>query len=91
MPFQLDDRPELTPPRAQDIVVQATPCPKRFQADSQDLLELGVVDPDQARKHKSKIQSALAAIHYQIAQGDIQSGPGVIVGACTDSVLANAH
>lgn len=91
MAFQLDNRPELTPDLAQSIVVKATPYPDKFQTDGQDLLELGVVDPDQTRKHKYKVQAALAALHYQIAQGEIQSGPGTIVSACTDSVLSNAH
>lgn len=91
MRLQLDDRPELTPALAQNVVVEAAPFPEKFQAGSQDLLELGVVDSDQARKHKSRIQSALGAIRYKIAQGCIQSGPGVIVSACVDSVLSNAY
>jgi hypothetical protein len=84
-------RPELTPDLCQGIVVTATPHSERFTNRGQDLFDLGVVDVDQAQKHKSKIQTALRVIQYQIAQGDIQSGPGISVGDSSDSVLANAH
>jgi hypothetical protein len=89
--MELAKRPDLTPDLCQTIVVGATPFPNRFTDRAQDLFDLGVVDPDQAQKHKSKIQSALRKIHYQIAQGDIQSGPGITVGDSSDSVLGNAH
>jgi hypothetical protein len=91
MPTELAERPDLTPDLCQGIVVRATPFPDRFTSRDQDLFDLGVVDPDQTQKHKSKIQSALRKIHYQIAQGDIQSGPGITVGDSSDSVLGNAH
>ena len=91
MPLEAVTRPELTPDLCQDIVVRATPFPDRSTTRAQDLFDLGVVDGGAAQKHKTKIQSALRAIHYQIAQGDIQSGPGVNVGDSSDSVLGNAH
>lgn len=85
------DRPELTPALSQQIVVNATPSPGRFTDRSQDLFQLGVVDTVQKQVHQARIQAALSKIGFQIAQGDISSGPGVIVGDCSDSVLGNAH
>lgn len=84
-------RPALTPDLCQKIVVDATPNPGAFTNRSQDLFDLGVVDGVQKQVHQSKIQKALSVIQYQIAQSDIVSGPGVIVGDCSDSVLGNAH
>ena len=55
------------------------------------LFELGVVDADQAVKHRYKIQAALHLIHYAISQAYIETGPGVLVGDCADSVLGHAH
>ena len=83
-------RPDLTPDLCLTIVVECTP--NRAPADrTKTLFELGVVDSDQALKHRYKVQSALHAIHYAIAQADIETGPGVLVGDCADSVLGHAH
>ncbi|HVY93453.1 MAG TPA: hypothetical protein VHA14_11910 [Bryobacteraceae bacterium] len=85
------DRPDLTPGLCQQIVIDATPSPGRFTGRTQDLFQLGVVDTIQKQVHQARIQSALAKIGFQIAQGDVSSGPGVSVGDCSDSVLGNAH
>jgi hypothetical protein len=85
------ERPDLTPGLCQQIVVNTTPEPGRFTDRSQDLFQLGVVDAQQKQVHQARIQAALSKIGYQIAQSDISSGPGVIVGDCSDSVLGNAH
>ena len=84
-------RPLLTPSLCLNIVVNATPHPNNPPNRQDDLATLGVVNDQQTMDHKAKIQGALHAIQFQIAQGDITSGPGVLVGACSDSVLANAH
>lgn len=82
----------LTPSFCQDLVVEATPLSNKFNGDpNQDLSSLGVVDNFQTAKHKAKIQAALHGAGFSIAQADIQSGPGVSVGACSDSVLSHAH
>jgi len=80
------NRPNLTPDLCQQIVVNVTPEPAKFKDRSQDLFDLGVVDGTQKQIHHGRIQSALSRIGYQIAQSDISSGPGVIVGDCADSV-----
>jgi len=83
-------RPDLTPDLCQNIVVECTP--KGTPDDrTKPLFELGVVDADQAVKHRYKIQAALHLIHYAISQADIETGPGVLVGDCADSVLGHAH
>ena|SRR6185312_8652068 len=83
-------RPDLTPDLCQNIVVECTP--KGAPDDrTKPLFELGVVDADQAVKHRYKIQAALHLIHYAISQADIETGPGVLVGDCADSVLGHAH
>lgn len=87
----LAQRPDLTPELCQKIVVQATPESQNFTNASQDLFALGVVDAVQKQVHQGRIQSALSKLNYHIAQGDITSGPGVLVSACVDSVLSNAH
>lgn len=83
-------RPELTPDLCQKIVVECTP-----KGEPNDravpLFELGIVDISQAVKHRYKIQSELRNIHYSIAQADIETGPGVLVGDCADSVLGHAQ
>jgi hypothetical protein len=84
-------RPPLTPTLCLNIVVNATPHPKNPPNPADDLFALGVVDSPSTFDHKSRIQSALHAIQFQIAQSDIQSGPGVLVGTCSHSVLAHAH
>ena len=81
----------LTPTFCQQVVVNAAPL-KDFTGDpNQDLSELGVVDADQITRHKAKIQAALRLSQFSIAQADIQTGPGVSVGDCSDSVLGHAH
>jgi hypothetical protein len=83
-------RPELTPDLCQKIVVESTP--KGGPNDrTKPLFELGVVDADQAVKHRYKIQAALHLIQYAISQAYIETGPGVLVGDCADSVLGHAH
>lgn len=84
------ERPELTPDLCQTIVVACTP--KGGPNDrTVPLFELGIVDTSQAIKHRYKIQSELHKIHYSIAQADIETGPGVLVGDCADSVLGHAQ
>lgn len=85
------ERPDLTPDLCQTIVVKATAEPARFTNRSQDLFDLGVVDTTQQQIHKGRVQTVLSKIGYQIAQSDISSGPGITVGASSDSVLGNAH
>jgi hypothetical protein len=84
------ERPELTPDLCQKLVVDCTP-----KGEPNDrtvpLFELGIVDSDQAIKHRYKIQSGLRKIRYSIAQADIETGPGVLVGDCADSVLGHAQ
>lgn len=83
-------RPDLTPDLCQNLVVECTP--KGGPNDpAKPLFELGVVDSDQALKHRYKIQAALHVIQYAIAQSDIETGPGVLVGDCAASVLGHAH
>ena len=83
-------RSELNPDLCQNIVVECTP--KGGPNDrTKPLFELGVVDADQAAKHRYKIQAALHLIHYAISQADIETGPGVLVGDCAASVLGHAH
>jgi hypothetical protein len=84
-------RPALTPTLCLNIVVNATPHPRNPPNPADDLFALGVVNDLATFDHKSSIQAALHRIQFQIAQNDIQSGPGVLVGACSNSVLAHAH
>jgi hypothetical protein len=84
-------RPALTPSLCLNIVVNAAPHPTTPPNPADDLFNLGVVDSQATFDHKSNIQAALHAIQFQIAQNDIQSGPGVLVGTCSNSVLGNAH
>jgi hypothetical protein len=83
-------RPDLTPELCQKIVVDCTPKGEPNDRTA-PLFELGVVDVEQAMKHRYKIQRELHKIHYAIAQTDIETGPGVLVGDCSDSVLGHAH
>jgi hypothetical protein len=83
-------RPDLTPDLCQKIVVECTPNGEPNDR-SVPLFELGIVDADQAVKHRYKIQAELRTIHYAISQSDIKTGPGVLVGDCADSVLGHAH
>jgi hypothetical protein len=82
---------ELTPQEAQDIVVTNTPRPNKFSGPDQLLKDLGILGDAEVTAHKAGIVADVAKKGLTIDENDIQSGPGIDVATCRDSVLDNAN
>jgi len=80
----------LTVREAQLIVVAATPHSEKFDGPDQLLKELGILGDAEVTAHKAGIKIAVKAKGLDIDENDIQSGPGVDVADCRDSVVINA-
>jgi hypothetical protein len=81
----------LTPQDAQDIVVNNTPRPDKFNGPDQLLKDLGILGDPQVVGHKAGIISDLSDRGLSIDRNTIKSGPGVAVADSRDSVLDNAN
>ena len=75
----------------QIIVVRNTPQPENFADPNQLLAELGVQGPREAGAHRAGIVEDVKSLEHTIDAADIQSGPGVSVAICRNSVHNNAH